>query len=94
MGLTNAFDQTSDGAQIPSGAIVSNFAVTPSVAQTAGLEVGDIIVGYDGNEVRVRDELISGLRRLRVGDTVTLDVVRGGERMTLEVVLGVRPDDL
>ncbi len=94
VGLNNAFEQGNDGAQVPAGAIVSNFAITPSAAEDAGLELGDIIVGYDGNEVRVRDDLISGLRRLRVGDTVTLDVIRSAERVAIDVVLGARPDDL
>jgi S1-C subfamily serine protease len=92
--LNNAFEQRGDGAQMPSGAIVANFAVTPSAAAEAGLEEGDVIVGYNDKPVRVRDDLISGLRRLRVGDTVTLDVVRGAERLAIEVVLGTRPDDL
>jgi S1-C subfamily serine protease len=92
--LRNAFEQGTDGAQIPAGAIVFDFAVNPSAAEDAGLEQGDVIVAYDGSPVRVRDDLISGLRRLRVGDTVTLDVVRGTERVAIDVVLGTRPDDL
>ncbi|MDJ0923004.1 MAG: trypsin-like peptidase domain-containing protein [Acidimicrobiia bacterium] len=92
--LRNAFEADPDGAQVPAGAEILDFALDPSAAETAGLEPGDVIVGYNGNTVLVRDDLISGLRRLRVGDTVTLDVVRGGERLEVEVVLGTRPDDL
>jgi S1-C subfamily serine protease len=94
VGLRNAFDEETDGARVPSGAIISEFATNPSAAATAGLEEGDVIVGYNGNTVRVRDDLISGLRRLRVGDTVTLEVVRGTEQIQVAVVLGSRPDDL
>jgi putative serine protease PepD len=92
--LRNAFDQGDDGAQVPAGAIVFDFAVDPSAARDAGLEQGDVIIAYNGNLVRVRDDLISGLRRLRVGDTVTLDIVRGTERLAVDVVLGTRPDDI
>ena len=92
--LRNAFEEGADGAQIPSGAIVFDFAISPSAAADAGLEKGDVIVAFDSNEVRVSDDLISGLRRLRVGDTVTLDVLRGTERLAIDVVLGTRPDDI
>lgn len=94
VGLNNAFREGADGAQVPSGAIVSNFAISPSAAEEAGLEAGDVIVAYNDNPVRVRDDLISGLRRLRVGDAVTLEVRRGSESIAIEVVLGTRPDDL
>jgi len=94
VGLRNAFEEKADGARVPSGAVISEFASDLSAAETAGLEPGDVIVGYNGNVVMVRDDLISGLRRLRVGDTVTLDVVRGVEQLEIAVVLGSRPEDL
>lgn len=94
VGLRNVFEDDLDGARVPSGAIISEFATDPSAAKTAGLQEGDVIVGYDGKAVMVRDDLISGLRRLRVGDIVTLDVVRGSEQIEIAVVLGSRPDDL
>ena len=94
VGLRNAFEDQEDGARVPAGAIISEFATDPSAAATAGLELGDVIIGYNGNIVRVRDDLISGLRRLRVGDAVTLDVVRGDEQLAVTVVLGSRPDNL
>jgi S1-C subfamily serine protease len=92
--LNIAFTEATDGAQVPAGALVSNFAVDPSAAQAAGVEVGDLIVGYNGNLVATQDDLISGLRRLRVGDTVILEVVRGTEALEIAVVLGIRPDDI
>jgi S1-C subfamily serine protease len=92
--LDLAFTEATDGAQVPAGALVINFAVDPSAAQAAGVEVGDRIIGYNGNLVAIQDDLISGLRRLRVGDTVILELVRGTEQLEIAVVLGVRPDDI
>jgi putative serine protease PepD len=92
--LSDVFDTAADGAQVPAGAAISDFAVTPSAAETAGLQPGDVVVGLDDEPVLISDDLISGLRRLRVGDTVTLDVVRDTERLEIAVVLGTRPDDL
>jgi S1-C subfamily serine protease len=89
-----AFDETSDGAQIPAGALVRDFPVDPSAARLAGVEEGDRIIGYDDVAVATQDDLISGLRRLRVGDTVTLDVMRGTENLKIAVVLRARPDGI
>ncbi len=94
VGLRNAFEDETDGARVPSGAIISDFPTEPSAAQTAGLRAGDVIIGYNGKVVRVRDDLISGLRRLRVGDTVTLEIMRGDDLVEVAVVLGSWPDDL
>ncbi|MEA2003266.1 MAG: trypsin-like peptidase domain-containing protein [Actinomycetota bacterium] len=94
IGLGVVFEEAPDGAQVPAGVLVDNFPVDPSAAQLAGVQVGDLIVGYDGNPVAVRDDLISGLRRLRVGDTVILEVIRETDQLEIAVVLGVRPEDI
>ncbi|MDJ0498457.1 MAG: trypsin-like peptidase domain-containing protein [Acidimicrobiia bacterium] len=92
--LRDVFDVATDGAQVPAGAIISEFPVRPSAAETAGLQPGDVVVGLDGEPVLISDDLISALRRMRVGDTVTLDVVRDTEWLEIDVVLGTRPDGL
>jgi 2-alkenal reductase len=52
---------------------------------------GDIIVAIDGLEVRDMDDLIVYLAGTAVGQTVTLDIIREGERQSLDLVLGERP---
>ena len=53
---------------------------------------GDVIVSIDGSEVDDMDDLISYLSgNTRPDDEVTLEVIRDGERETLEVTLGARP---
>jgi putative serine protease PepD len=89
-----AFDEAPDGAQIPAGALVSDFPVDPSAARLAGVEVGDLIVGYDSSSVATQEDLISGLRRLRVGDTVTLEVLRGSDVLEIDVILRARPEGM
>ncbi len=91
--LQNAFDEAPDGAQVPSGALIIGYAETGSTAEDAGLEIGDVIVAYDGTGVASREQLISALHRLEVGDVVILDVNRNGERLSFDVVLGERPPD-
>jgi S1-C subfamily serine protease len=53
---------------------------------------GDVIVGINGHEVRVHEELMRYLiTETRPGEPVRVDVVRDGRERTLEVVLGERP---
>lgn len=55
---------------------------------------GDILVAINDAPVRRFDDLINYLARYTsVGDSVTLTVVRGGDRLNLDVVLEERPDN-
>jgi serine protease Do len=53
---------------------------------------GDIILGVDNHPVNKIDDLLSYVENeKKVGDTVTLTVLRDGEMVPIEVVLGARP---
>jgi S1-C subfamily serine protease len=52
---------------------------------------GDIITAIDGAEVRDMDDLVVHLAEKAVGQPVTLDINRGGERQSVEVILAERP---
>lgn len=52
-----------------------------------GVELGDIIVGLDGQKVGDTDDLFKILDKHHVGDTVNVEVVRNGRRMTVPVRL-------
>ena len=55
---------------------------------------GDILVAIGGVEVKRFDDLINYLgSRTSVGDRVALTLIRGGERVEVEVVLEERPGD-
>jgi S1-C subfamily serine protease len=53
---------------------------------------GDIIVAIDGVELRDMDELIVYLAETTVGQTVTLDILREGERQSVDLILEERPE--
>lgn len=76
----------------PMGALVAEVqSNTPAAA--AGVEAGDLIVGFDGHQIdRVRDlpRLVAGTQP---GTEVTLDVVRDGEPLTLTFKVGELPQD-
>jgi membrane-associated protease RseP (regulator of RpoE activity) len=57
---------------------------TVSPAATAGLRVGDRIVGVDGIEVRSSDQVVVYTRE-HVGEPITLRVDRDGRSMTITV---------
>lgn len=52
---------------------------------------GDVIVGFDGAEITSGTELQSAVDAKKPGDTVSIIVLRNGERTTLMVTLGTRP---
>ena len=62
-----------------------------SPAEAAGLQPGDAIVAVDGRPVTVRSDLPDLIGEKRAGQRVSLQVVRGHDRRTVEVTLGKRP---
>jgi serine protease Do len=58
-----------------------------SGAAKAGLKPDDVITQLDGKPVESRNGLIQAIRGRRPGDTVRLQVLRGGEHWTAEVEL-------
>jgi len=53
---------------------------------------GDLIIAVDGVRVRNSDDLTTYIERNKLpGDSVTLTIVRNGEVMNVDLVLGKRP---
>jgi S1-C subfamily serine protease len=83
-----------DGAWLGGGA-GSGAAVQPGTpAEEAGLQDGDIIVKINGVAVDGEHPLDATLSQYAPEDTVTLEVLRDGQTITLELTLGTRPADL
>ncbi len=61
-----------------------------SPAEAAGVLVGDLIVGLDGEPVQHLESLLFLLTEERIGKAVPLRVVRGGRLETLTVTVGER----
>lgn len=74
------------------GVVVESVA-SGSGAAAAGLQPGDVIVAFDGQEINATDDLVSALRGKSPGDTVPLTIERNGERIELTVTLGERPGE-
>jgi S1-C subfamily serine protease len=61
-----------------------------SPAAKGGLLVGDILVGVSGTAVSHHDELFALLTGEVVGKSTPIDVIRGGQPQTVNVVVGER----
>jgi S1-C subfamily serine protease len=61
-----------------------------SPAEVAGLLLGDVIIQVNGERIRFMDDLMGSLSGDRVGQTVPVGILRGGERTEKSVTLGER----
>lgn len=74
------------------GAIVSD--VEPdSAAGKAGVQQGDIIVGYNGQSINQAPDLPPLVGLTRPGTKVPLDIIRNGRKLTIQLVVGAAPRD-
>jgi serine protease DegQ len=62
-----------------------------SPAAAAGLQPGDVIAEFDGEQMASVEDLIAVLRRHQPGDTVAVSIVRDGDQQTLSVQLDAQP---
>jgi serine protease Do len=75
------------------GALVRGFTPAEgSPAERAGMEAGDVIVGADGRAVDRVSTLQRVVRSHEPGESVSLDVMRYGQRRTFKVKLEERDD--
>lgn len=65
-----------------------------SAAETAGIEVNDVIVAFDGVSVQGWDDLIAQVRAHQPGDAVDVIIIRDGEQQIVKVTLDVRSEDV
>jgi S1-C subfamily serine protease len=76
---------------VAQGAVIVN-VVAGGPAESAGIRVGDVIVGFDGQAVTSADQLGERIRAHEPGDQVTVTLVHpDGSQGEVTVVLGVNP---
>ncbi len=78
------------GLKEPHGAIVGD-VTAGAPGSKAGLKSGDVITAIDGKKVTDSDDLTMDVVSHAPGSTVSLDVVRNGQPMKINVTLGTRP---
>jgi S1-C subfamily serine protease len=63
---------------------------TGSAAEAAGLLVGDILVGINGQSIKDHDDLMVHLTSDAVGKPASIQVIRGGQPTTINLTIGER----
>ncbi|MBM6665737.1 S1C family serine protease [Flavonifractor plautii] len=84
--LMSDVDESAQRYGVPAGSEVLAI-LDGSCAQTAGLQVGDIITAVGDTTVSSSDALKSAIKDCKAGDSVTFTVYRSGETLTINVVL-------
>ncbi|WP_134668572.1 S1C family serine protease [Halorussus marinus] len=77
------------GLNVTSGVLVQQ-VISGSPADGA-IQSGDVVLQVAGQPVASQEDLASALVRYRPGDTISMQILRDGERRTVEVTLGERP---
>ena len=65
-----------------------------SPARDAGLQEMDVIVVSEGIPVKKYQDYISGARKVEIGDTLDIEVVRDGKRMPFSIPMLEKPADM
>jgi serine protease Do len=73
---------------LPSTGVLVSSVDESSNAYAAGLQMRDLVVGFNGTEITSVADLQEALAACKVGDEVTLTVYRGGDQHIIKVVLG------
>jgi len=68
--------------------------IPTSPAQKGGVKDGDIVKTFEGKPIRSARELMDVVGRTKVGKRVSLDILRDGKRVNLEVEIGERPSEI
>ena len=64
-----------------------DLAAVRAAADRAGIQAGDFILSANGREVTTSQELLRVRRQLYVGDQVTMELWRDGQRMEVTLTL-------
>ncbi|WP_051638465.1 S1C family serine protease [Butyrivibrio sp. NC2002] len=89
--IVSVTSEVSEMYGLPLGVYVAGVSADGG-AQAAGIQEGDIITKFDGNEISSKDDLQNRLAYYTVGETVTITVMRqsdnGYQEHDVEVTLG------
>ena len=80
------------GLDKPTGALVSQ-VLKDSPAEKAGIQAGDVILSFNGEEIEESAELPQVVGLLAPGTKADAKVMRDGKEKTLTVEIGELPDD-
>ena len=74
------------------GVLISE-VIEDSPAEAAGLQRGDLVLTINGREASDTEYFTRRVRRIDAGETATLEILRKGDAMTIDVALGEAPEN-
>jgi C-terminal processing protease CtpA/Prc len=87
-------DELRDGLDYRGNGVIVNRVVADSPAERAGIRKGDVIVSFNSRAIDSPAELVDVVRAARVGQSVSISVVRDGARRSLSARLAEWPDEM
>ncbi len=81
-----------DGLGTIKGAIVHDLRPGGPAAK-AGVQPGDIVISVNGVPINSNTALTREVARAKVGDSIKLEIYRGGKKQTVEIKSGMRPTE-
>ncbi|MCJ7514019.1 MAG: trypsin-like peptidase domain-containing protein [Anaerolineales bacterium] len=75
---------------VPDGIAITE-VVPGGPAEQAGIQGGDIVTALDGQQIDEDHPFINQLLSFKPGQEVTIEIVREGRRLQLQITLGERP---
>jgi len=76
----------------PQGALVSKI-IPGSPAEKAGLQIGDIITEFNGQQIETSGDLPPMVGITAIDEKATLKIIRQGENKTIDFKVGLLPDE-
>lgn len=80
------------GAWVKKGSNGEAAVTKNSAADKAGIKAGDIILEFNGQKITQDNSMAKIITNSNPGDKVTLKVLRGGEELIIDVILGERSE--
>jgi serine protease Do/serine protease DegQ len=74
------------GLDLHQGVVISQ-VIEDTAAEEAGLKVGDVVISIDGTPVKSASAMRNMVGLLRVGDEMSISVIRDGKKKTMKAVI-------
>jgi len=81
-------EQDTEESDLPQMGVIVKDVVHGGPANRAGIQIGDVITGFNSTPIFTPTQLTEAVRKCNVGDTVEIDIVRNGKTgITLEATI-------
>jgi putative serine protease PepD len=90
IGVSASDTAVTDGNSKRQAALVQSVSAGTPAAQ-AGLQAQDAVIAVDGKPIDSSEALVANIHEHKVGDTVTVTIIRGSQKQDLTITLAARP---